>query len=155
MIPVYVAQLGMVLAVFVMLLLSRGDGLLRAQGGAFIQQRTGPTGRPEGPPSADRDVIKLMFKESLRPSPPTRSSSSSRRSCPPRPRSRPSRSSPSARRPPSSAAGGAGQAPGGDVNVAVLVVFAITSISVYGIVLAGWSSNSKYSLLERCGRRRR
>ena len=34
-----------------------------------------------------------------------------------------------------------------DVNVAVLVVFAITSISVYGIVLAGWSSNSKYSLL--------
>jgi len=34
-----------------------------------------------------------------------------------------------------------------DVNVAVLVVFAITSMSVYGIVLAGWSSNSKYSLL--------
>ena len=29
----------------------------------------------------------------------------------------------------------------------MLVVFAITSISVYGIVLAGWSSNSKYSLL--------
>ncbi len=34
-----------------------------------------------------------------------------------------------------------------DVNVAILVVFAITSMSVYGIVLAGWSSNSKYSLL--------
>jgi NADH-quinone oxidoreductase subunit H len=34
-----------------------------------------------------------------------------------------------------------------DVNVAVLVIFAITSMSVYGIVLAGWSSNSKYSLL--------
>src|SRR3954462_12906203 len=34
-----------------------------------------------------------------------------------------------------------------DVNVAVLVVFAITSMGVYGIVLAGWSSNSKYSLL--------
>src|SRR5216117_1080141 len=34
-----------------------------------------------------------------------------------------------------------------DVNVAVLVVFAIASMSVYGIVLAGWSSNSKYSLL--------
>jgi NADH-quinone oxidoreductase subunit H len=34
-----------------------------------------------------------------------------------------------------------------DVNVAVLVVFAVTSMSVYGIVLAGWSSNSKYSLL--------
>src|SRR6476661_4957991 len=34
-----------------------------------------------------------------------------------------------------------------DVNVAVLVIFAITSMGVYGIVLAGWSSNSKYSLL--------
>jgi NADH-quinone oxidoreductase subunit H len=34
-----------------------------------------------------------------------------------------------------------------DVNVAILVVFAISSMSVYGIVLAGWSSNSKYSLL--------
>jgi NADH-quinone oxidoreductase subunit H len=34
-----------------------------------------------------------------------------------------------------------------DVNVAVLVVFAIASLSVYGVVLAGWSSNSKYSLL--------
>ena len=33
------------------------------------------------------------------------------------------------------------------MNVAVLVVFAITSMGVYGIVLAGWSSNSKYSLL--------
>src|SRR5947207_13331714 len=34
-----------------------------------------------------------------------------------------------------------------DVNVAVLVIFGIASMSVYGIVLAGWSSNSKYSLL--------
>jgi NADH-quinone oxidoreductase subunit H len=34
-----------------------------------------------------------------------------------------------------------------DVNVALLVIFAITSMGVYGIVLAGWSSNSKYSLL--------
>jgi NADH-quinone oxidoreductase subunit H len=29
----------------------------------------------------------------------------------------------------------------------VLVVFAVTSMGVYGIVLAGWSSNSKYSLM--------
>ncbi len=34
-----------------------------------------------------------------------------------------------------------------DVNVAVLVLFAITSMGVYGVVLAGWASNSKYSLL--------
>src|SRR5262245_47160006 len=33
-----------------------------------------------------------------------------------------------------------------DVNVGVLVVFAVTSMGVYGIVLAGWSSNSKYAL---------
>jgi NADH-quinone oxidoreductase subunit H len=33
-----------------------------------------------------------------------------------------------------------------DVNVGVLVIFAVTSMGVYGIVLAGWSSNSKYSL---------
>ncbi len=33
-----------------------------------------------------------------------------------------------------------------DVNVGVLVVLAVTSMGVYGIVLAGWASNSKYSL---------
>lgn len=32
-------------------------------------------------------------------------------------------------------------------NVGLLYVFALTSLGVYGIVLAGWSSNSKYSLL--------
>jgi NADH-quinone oxidoreductase subunit H len=34
-----------------------------------------------------------------------------------------------------------------DVNIAILVVFAVASMGVYGIVLAGWASNSKYSLL--------
>lgn len=33
------------------------------------------------------------------------------------------------------------------LNVAALFVFAIASIEVYGIVLAGWSSNSKYAVL--------
>ena len=33
------------------------------------------------------------------------------------------------------------------IGVSLLVVLAMTSISVYGVTLAGWSSNSKYSLL--------
>jgi len=34
-----------------------------------------------------------------------------------------------------------------DLNIGVLYVFAITSLGIYGIVLAGWSSGSKYSLM--------
>lgn len=34
-----------------------------------------------------------------------------------------------------------------DLNIGVLYILAVTSLGVYGIVLAGWSSGSKYSLL--------
>jgi NADH-quinone oxidoreductase subunit H len=34
-----------------------------------------------------------------------------------------------------------------DINISILALFAITALSVYGIALAGWGSNSKYSLL--------
>ena len=34
-----------------------------------------------------------------------------------------------------------------DLNVGLLFVFAVTSLGVYGVALAGWSSNSKYPLL--------
>ncbi|MGH2400053.1 MAG: complex I subunit 1/NuoH family protein, partial [bacterium] len=34
-----------------------------------------------------------------------------------------------------------------DVNVGILLILAASSIGVYGIILGGWSSNSKYSLL--------
>ena len=36
---------------------------------------------------------------------------------------------------------------GADVGIGILYVFALTSLSVYGIVLAGWSSNNKFSLM--------
>jgi NADH-quinone oxidoreductase subunit H len=34
-----------------------------------------------------------------------------------------------------------------DINVAVLYILSVASISVYGIVLAGWASNNKYAML--------
>ncbi len=34
-----------------------------------------------------------------------------------------------------------------DINVGLLYIFAISSLAVYGIVLGGWSSGNKYSLL--------
>jgi len=36
---------------------------------------------------------------------------------------------------------------GSDASIGVLYVFAITSLSVYAVVLAGWSSNNKFSLM--------
>jgi NADH-quinone oxidoreductase subunit H len=34
-----------------------------------------------------------------------------------------------------------------DINVGILYVFAISSLGVYGIIMAGWASNSKYAFL--------
>src|ERR1700733_4475092 len=34
-----------------------------------------------------------------------------------------------------------------DVNLGLLIILGVTSVGVYGVALAGWSSNSKYSIL--------
>src|SRR6201982_787955 len=34
-----------------------------------------------------------------------------------------------------------------DIHVGILYIFAISSLSIYGIIMAGWSSNSKYPFL--------
>jgi NADH-quinone oxidoreductase subunit H len=34
-----------------------------------------------------------------------------------------------------------------DINVGILYIFAISSLSIYGIIMAGWASNSKYPFL--------
>jgi len=34
-----------------------------------------------------------------------------------------------------------------DINVGILYLFAVSSLSVYGIIMGGWASNSKYPFL--------
>jgi len=34
-----------------------------------------------------------------------------------------------------------------DINIGILYIFAVSSLGVYGIIIAGWSSNSKYAFL--------
>jgi NADH-quinone oxidoreductase subunit H len=140
----------MVLAVFVMLLLSAAVMVYSERKvAAFIQQRYGPyLVGPRGLLQPIADVIKLMFKEPLRPVAADKAIFFLA----------PILSATAAFAAFAVVPFGAESTFFGlldepiklqvaDVNVAVLVVFAITSISVYGIVLAGWSSNSKYSLL--------
>jgi NADH-quinone oxidoreductase subunit H len=148
--PLFVAQVVLTIIVFHALLLSAaGMVWVERRLAAVLQQRLGPTRVGwQGLLQPFADVIKLMFKEELRPKAadaflftlaPIISAACAFAAFAVVP------------------FGGTttlqGLIPEGfplqvaDVNVAVLVVFAIASMSVYGIVLAGWSSNSKYALL--------
>src|SRR5436190_9722163 len=148
--PLLIGQIVLTLFVFVMLLSSAaGMVYVERKVAALLQQRLGPyLVGPKGLLQPLADIVKLMFKEEVRP--------------------RAADAFLFALAPIISATcafAAFAVVPFGaettffgllseplrlqvaDVNVAILVVFAIASMSVYGIVLAGWSSNSKYSLI--------
>jgi NADH-quinone oxidoreductase subunit H len=148
--PLLIAQIVLTLFVFFMLLNSAAVMVyVERKVAALLQQRVGPyLVGPKGMLQPLADVIKLMFKEELRPRAadpwlfalaPIISATAAFAAFAVVP------------------FGGETTLLGllkeplrlqvADVNVAILVVFAIASMGVYGIVLAGWSSNSKYSLL--------
>jgi NADH-quinone oxidoreductase subunit H len=145
-----VVQIGLTLFVFIMLL-SSAAGMVYAERkvAALLQQRLGPyLVGPKGLLQPLADVVKLMFKEEVQPASADRWLF----------RLAPVISATAAFSAFAVVPFGADTTLFGllsepirlqvaDVNVAVLVVFSIASMSVYGIVLAGWSSNSKYSLL--------
>jgi NADH-quinone oxidoreductase subunit H len=148
--PLFIAQITLTLLVFVALLSSAaGMVYFERKVAAMLQQRVGPyLVGPRGLLQPLADIVKLMFKEELRP----------RAADPLLFALAPIISATAAFAAFAVVPFGAGTTLFGllgeplrlqvaDVNVAILVIFAITSMSVYGIVLAGWSSNSKYSLL--------
>src|ERR1051326_7730040 len=148
--PLLIAQIVLTLFVFIALLHSAAAMVwVERRLAALLQQRLGPTRVGwQGLLQPFADVIKLMFKEELRPKAadaflfalaPIISATCAFAAF--------------AVVPFGARTKLLGLLPDGlalqvaDVPVAILVVFAIASMSVYGIVLAGWSSNSKYSLL--------
>jgi NADH-quinone oxidoreductase subunit H len=148
--PFLVAQIVLTLFVFVMLLSSAAVMVYAERKvAALLQQRVGPyLVGPKGLLQPIADVIKLMFKEELRPRAADRVLFALA----------PIISATAAFAAFAVVPFGAETTFFGllreplrlqvaDVNVAILVIFAISSMSVYGVVLAGWSSNSKYSLL--------
>src|SRR5919199_86166 len=145
-----IAQIVLTLFVFVMLLNSAAIMVyVERKVAALLQQRLGPYRvGPKGLLQPLADVVKLMFKEELRP----------RAADPLLFALAPIISATAAFAAFAVVPFGAETTFFGllgeplrlqvsDVNVAILVIFAIASMGVYGIVLAGWSSNSKYSLL--------
>ena len=148
--PAFIAQLGILGFVFFMLLNSAAIMVyMERKVAAKIQQRMGPwLVGPYGALQPLADIVKLMFKEELRPKAadsvlfalaPVISATAAFTAFSVVPFGAETTLFGLLDRPiPLQVA---------DVNVAVLVVFAVTSMGVYGIVLAGWSSNSKYSLL--------
>src|SRR5688572_19277662 len=148
--PTMIAYMGVVSIVFVGLqLMAAVMVYAERKVAAFMQQRYGPyLVGPKGLLQPVADIVKLFFKEELRPKAadaflfslaPIISVAAAYLAFAPVPFGAPTDFF--------------GWLPEplplqvSDVNVAVLVIFAVASMGVYGIVLAGWASNSKYSLL--------
>jgi NADH-quinone oxidoreductase subunit H len=145
-----VAQLGIIGLVFFILLNSAAIMVLvERKVCAFMQQRVGPTRvGPWGLLQPMADIVKLLFKEELRPKAADTVLFTLA----------PMISAIAAFVAFSTVPFGASTDFFGlldepiplvaaDVNVGILVVFAVASMGVYGIVISGWASNSKYSLL--------
>jgi NADH-quinone oxidoreductase subunit H len=148
--PEVLAQLAVLGFTFFMLLNSAAVLVyMERKVAGFIQQRYGPyLVGPKGLLQPLADIVKLMFKEELRPKAadsvlfyvaPILSATAAFAAFAVVPFGADTTFFGLLDRPIHLAAA--------DVNVGLLVIFAITAMGVYGIVLAGWSSNSKYSLL--------
>jgi NADH-quinone oxidoreductase subunit H len=148
--PEVLVYLGIVLAVFFGLQIGAAVMVYAERKvAAYMQQRMGPTlVGPAGLFQPIADIVKLIFKEDLRPKAadtalfliaPVISVAAAYIAFAPVPFG------------PASTFFGLLDEPIplliADINVAILAVFAVASMGVYGIVLAGWASNSKYSLL--------
>ena len=109
---------------------------------AFIQERNGPDRvGPRGLLQSFADVFKLLFKEDIVPAQGNKFIHSLAPTLMVVIAMSTGSLIPWARTPSGGALAIA------DIGVGLLVVLAMTSISVYGVTLAGWSSNSKYALL--------
>jgi NADH-quinone oxidoreductase subunit H len=148
--PELVAHLGVIGFVFFMLLNSAALLVyMERKVAAFVQQRYGPyLVGPRGLLQPLADIVKLMFKEELRPkaadsilfyAAPILSATAAFAAFAVVPFGAETTFFGLLDEPIKLVAA--------DVNVGLLIIFAITSMGVYGIVLAGWASNSKYSLL--------
>ncbi|MDP2318957.1 MAG: NADH-quinone oxidoreductase subunit NuoH [Acidobacteriota bacterium] len=148
--PMFIAYATLVGVVFMALQISAAVMVYAERKvAAFMQQRLGPTRvGPRGLLQPIADIVKLFFKEELRPKAadallftmaPIISVTTAFLAFGPVPFG--------------AATTFYGLLPEpmalviADLDVAVLVIFAVASMGVYGIVLAGWASNSKYSLL--------